>query len=151
MRWPRLRGKKAIVGAAVGAIVCGAVAGWLSTLRGDPTKRPAEVEAFLRAVENTSAPAEARRAAIARAKASAGEPGSYDTPWREDVEFARLAAVDDFDGLYAFATTGPPVAGRARALVWISDNGRTPKERARALERLRADYPDSWVVKAVGR
>src|SRR5262245_45733387 len=98
MALSRLRGRRGVLAAAGAALVIGGIAGWISTLRSGPAQRPPEVEALLRAVESTQAPLEARRATIARALSAAGDPGRFETPWREDVEFGRLAAAGDLDG-----------------------------------------------------
>src|SRR5689334_21027198 len=74
--------------------------------------RPRAVEAVLKAVDKDDA------AALARALDDAGPAASYGSPWREEVLLGRAVASRDPAAVWAFATGGPPMAPRARALLW---------------------------------
>jgi hypothetical protein len=102
--------------------------------------RPASVETVLRAVDRGD------EAALARALDAAGPARTHVSPWREEVEMATLVAAGDLDALFRFAETPPAAPARARALLWLRARGKTPEDRARASERLAADYPDSWAL-----
>ncbi len=105
-----------------------------------PARRPHVVEACLRAVERGD------RGELAKALRDAGDPTHFESPWKEDVEFAQVVGSGDLDAIWSFGTRSPPAAARARALHWLAEHGRDAAEKARAAERLRAEYPASWAA-----
>jgi hypothetical protein len=118
-----------VVGGAVGAATA-------SKPRSGPG-RPEAVEAVLRALDGSD------RATLAARLNAAGPPDAYAAPWRDELVVAGAAARDDHETLWRVATTrrGAPAA---KALLLLADRGRSAEERAKAEERLRTDYPDSW-------
>ncbi len=125
--------------AAGGGVVVGLATRSPESPRRARPKAVAEVLRALEAADRGEAPA------LASALAAAGSATSYESPWREEVALGDLALRGDLDGLWRFAQGRPPSAPRARALVWIAAHARDEAERARARERFRADYPDSWL------
>ena len=127
------------------AAAAGAGAGWLARPRDDAgLGRPRAVEAVLRAVDRED------RAGLERALAGADAPDAYALPWRDEVAFGRLVLAGDPDGVWGFATAGPPSAARARALLWLRTRAATIVEWKRAEARLEADYPASWALRPEG-
>jgi len=129
----------AVLAAAIAGGVLGFVTRPAARARGTRPKAVAEV---LKALERAD---KGESATLTAALAAAGAPSTYAAPWREEVLLGELAARGDLDALWRFADGGPASAPRARALLWIGAHGRDDAERARARERLRAEYPDSWL------
>ena len=124
-------------------IAAGAVAGWFARPTGAASpSRPKRVEAVLAAHEKGDAQK------VRDALGAAGLATAYESPWREEVRFVRAALESDWEDLRRLGHQGPAGAAAARALLFLSDRDPVPAERTRALDRLRSDYPRSWVVAA---
>ena len=138
MRWRRIAGwllLATVVGLAIGAATASRPA--------SGPGRPAAVEAVLKALDRDDA------ADVSVRLAAAGPVGGYPAPWRDELVVAAAASRRDFEALWRIGT-GRPGAAAARALLYVYEKGATADVRARAFERLKADYPDSWVVSARG-
>jgi hypothetical protein len=129
-----------LAGAGVGALARS------STTR--PAARPEHVERALRALDGYQRRGDA--SGLRAAAASLGDAPLLSSPWREEADLVRVAAREDPDALWRFATTGPRGAARARALLVLAARAPEPADRDRALARLRADYPSSWAARGAG-
>ena len=132
-----------LLAASIAAGIGGAVG--FVTRASDPPRgaRPKAVAEVLRALERAD---RGEAAPLASALAAAGDASSYASPWREELLLGELASRGDLDALWRFADGGPASAPRARALLWIGVHARDDAERVRARARLRAAYPDSWLL-----
>lgn len=140
----------------VTALAAGGVAGHLTRPDAPSSPgRPRPVEAVLRALDAWQAGGGAERlhAALAEVGGTAGWPPSA----VEELELARLVAAAAGGppeaiaaALFPFATGAPPSPARARALLVLADRAGAESS-AKALERLRRDYPSSWAFARDGR